>query len=846
MANINGNKRDNTLTGTQNADVMNGRNGNDKLFGLGGNDTLKGGGGNDTLEGGAGDDRIIGGRGTDTAVFSGNRRDYTVTDLGSGLIEISGPDGTDIVSETEYFQFADMTLTASDVLRPLQANLTASSLTVADTTLSPGEGTGVSFHLSSNGANDAAASSYELLIATAPDESAVVSVADTQIASAMQTGDTDILTASIAADTLAPGTYWVAVRVDAGNAIDEENEADNLTQWVQITVEAPVVDLRLTSATVNANSDLELGEGGQIIVDYAIENASNTNDPSDYRIVAFLSRDGTISADDIQIAETSGQLFAGGSTSGQLVGALAEDTGDGDWQVLTRVEWAGGDTDATPQDNVAAETVTLNAARADMALNGATLAARTDLDLNGGGEIQMTYDYANQGTTTPSYFKIRSYLSTDDQISADDKPILGITGGTFTGQSSSVTTSHYFQSDFTPGTYYIISEISWGDNSADADISNNVITQQVTFTAPTTDLAIDAVTLDPGSDLLLDDDGINLQYSVDISNAGGIEHTASLTAWLSTDTNISADDIQFNLGTVTLGVGGTVTVPVDSLLAPDLSGGDYTLIVALTTPDDNASNSIFYLDVPLEEPEGPPVVSGTDGDDLLTGTAEAEVILALAGDDTVVATTGFDDVDGGDGMDTADFSALSSGIGIFSDYGQGPDVLALTDLVTYGTEAYYRNFEEIIATDFDDLISLFDTQVQRLELGAGDDVAEGSALDDVINGGAGNDSIAGYEGDDLITLGEGADYFGVIRYADSPFPSGHGNDTITDFDVTEDLIVFQIEFGETYDPFADMTQSDSGALISYIDGSSILLEGVDMADLTVNNFSYDDTIYVFA
>ena len=75
------------------------------------------------------------------------------------------------------------------------------------------------------------------------------------------------------------------------------------------------------------------------------------------------------------------------------------------------------------------------------------------------------------------------------------------------------------------------------------------------------------------------------------------------------------------------------------------------------------------------------------------------------------------------------------------------------------------------------------------------------------------------------------------------FPSGDGNDRVTEFDVAEDIIVFQILNGTTYDPLLDTSNTAEGALISYVDGSSILLEGVDMADLTAANFLFDDTLY---
>ncbi|MET4371899.1 serralysin [Bradyrhizobium sp. LB12.1] len=90
-----------------------GGSGNDTIIGNVIANALNGGSGNDTLTGGGGNDTIVGGAGTDTAMYSGNRasyavsynsatQTYSVADLRTGA-----PDGTDMLSGVENFQFAD-------------------------------------------------------------------------------------------------------------------------------------------------------------------------------------------------------------------------------------------------------------------------------------------------------------------------------------------------------------------------------------------------------------------------------------------------------------------------------------------------------------------------------------------------------------------------------------------------------------------------------------------------------------------------------------------------------------------------------------------------------------------
>ncbi|WP_420479211.1 M10 family metallopeptidase C-terminal domain-containing protein, partial [Brevundimonas sp. FT23028] len=107
---IEGTPNADTLSGTSGDDTINGLGGNDVIDGLAGADTLNGGDGDDVITGGAGDDAINGGAGVDTAVFSGTMAQSTVVQIPSGAWQVSGPDGTDVVSQVEYLRFSDGTL----------------------------------------------------------------------------------------------------------------------------------------------------------------------------------------------------------------------------------------------------------------------------------------------------------------------------------------------------------------------------------------------------------------------------------------------------------------------------------------------------------------------------------------------------------------------------------------------------------------------------------------------------------------------------------------------------------------------------------------------------------------
>ena len=72
-----------------------------------GNDELIGNDVGNELTGGLGNDMINGGSNVDTAIVSGNRASYTITQTSNGVFEISGADGTDTLIAVEYVKFDD-------------------------------------------------------------------------------------------------------------------------------------------------------------------------------------------------------------------------------------------------------------------------------------------------------------------------------------------------------------------------------------------------------------------------------------------------------------------------------------------------------------------------------------------------------------------------------------------------------------------------------------------------------------------------------------------------------------------------------------------------------------------
>ncbi len=602
---IRGNKRDNQLDGTAGDDLIEGLGGNDTLSGFDGNDTLDGGEGNDLLDGGFGDDSIDGGAGADTAIFAGNRDDYVVTQIDSATISITGPDGTDLVTNVESFAFADMTQSFAEVIVPRQANLSASGMSLSEVSVVSGADVTATWNVASDGVIDAPSSYSALMIATAPDMASVVATQDIIATAAGATGTAQTLSAVIDSGQLAPGTYWVAAVADDADAIEESNEGDNQTVWIQFTIEPQVRNIALDSQTLStATSDLDLNGGATLEFSAAVSNTGNTGDGA-FRITTVLSADAALSADDTAIHSEDFMLAPGGS-----------------------------------------------------------------LQIDGTGVI---------GEALPA------------------------------------------------GDYYVISYLEW---------------------------------LAPGTE------------------------------------DSAADNMIVSASTVTL-VGGTTY--------------------------------------------------GTAGDDVFYGTSTDETFDLGAGDDLVFGSGGSDVVLGGSGWDTVDYSGWSQGLEVwdsFYDTGVAGQVSALKD--PWGTTDRLQDVEALVTTEYDDLISIRTGTIRDIRTLGGNDLIEGSVGDDTIDAGSGDDMIAGMGGDDLIFTGTGQDMVFVDRETGSGVPVGHGHDVVADFDPTMDILLVEYELNEPYDPLADITQTVDGALLSYAEGSSVLLLSVDAADLNeFNVMGYEETIYSY-
>lgn len=204
-----------------------------------------------------------------------------------------------------------------------------------------------------------------------------------------------------------------------------------------------------------------------------------------------------------------------------------------------------------------------------------------------------------------------------------------------------------------------------------------------------------------------------------------------------------------------------------------------------------------------------------DGEAVTTGLGN-DALWAGTGNDLVIAAAGNDALGGGAGDDT-----LQGGIGndtLYGGRGDGADT-GTNDLIDGGA-----GDDQIFASAGNDSV----------RGGSGDDNIFSGGGNDTVDGEAGADTLWGGGGNDRFTGGAGSDLF--------VFEAGHGDDTVTDFDVNEDrlqLSATTTDFTDAQSVIDASTSTGSGVRIDLGGGDSLVLQGVSLADLSNVTFILD-------
>ncbi|GAB4545807.1 MAG: hypothetical protein Tsb0014_40140 [Pleurocapsa sp.] len=295
---------------------------------------------------------------------------------------------------------------------------------------------------------------------------------------------------------------------------------------------------------------------------------------------------------------------------------------------------------------------------------------------------------------------------------------------------------------------------------------------------------------------------------------------------------------------------------------------------------------------------GDDTIQGNEGDDTLNGDRGNDLIFAGTGNDLIAGNEDDDELQGSTGDDTLDGGAGNDNI--FGDEGndsliggEGDDTLsgdfgnnsldeAFNDTLDggAGNDTLFGNKgnDSLIGGEGDDFLEGNDGDdnlqgnngKDTLLGGSGIDIIFGNADNDQLRGGAGSDRLDGGDGDDILSGLEDDDFLnggtgndtlqgdsGTDRFI---FQLNSGQDTITDFKVSEDIIEVSSQYGfknvnEVLDKIqfvgidgqggfvSDLTFDDSNFVRIFHDEEQLTVDNIDLP-LAVNSVTSTATGFV--
>jgi len=289
------------------------------------------------------------------------------------------------------------------------------------------------------------------------------------------------------------------------------------------------------------------------------------------------------------------------------------------------------------------------------------------------------------------------------------------------------------------------------------------------------------------------------------------------------------------------GIHGGFTIAAGAVIENATGGSGQDTIMG------NAENNLILGQ------QGSDSIMGGDGDDELRGNLNGDTIHGDAGSDLIYGNLGFDSLYGGSFADTV--YGGNQDDQIWGEGGQDLLVGQTGNDTIWGGDGF-----DLIRGGADDDLLYGGDRGDTLIGGIGNDTVygddgndrlDGNDGDDLLEGGAGQDNLFGGAGADTLLAGEDNDRI-FAGTGDDLIDGGTGNDTIFGAGGV-DTFVFGPDFGDDvirdFDPngeLIDLTALPSGFLMSIgsvaggtlvtTSQGTILLEGVDVSDVTMDDF----------
>ena len=307
------------------------------------------------------------------------------------------------------------------------------------------------------------------------------------ITKSLAAGDTAIVRSEefIFPDNIQGGNYYFIIKTDADNAITEFSETNNVN-YISAFISNPNMSAFVFADPVlSQNAPLVRGSQYTLKTDFSFSQGFPRKDK--FSLKFYFSRDSTLSADDYIISErqdsfrtSSNQLTIPFNTT--LIPATFT---SGIYYIIYEIDNENVIFESNERDNKAYIRVNWDngvvASTADLTLANLNVPTPSVLQ---GNILNFAFDLKNIGTSNATTnFNIKSYLSKDQTLSADDYqdgsvPTANLAAGVTTAQVGGAMT---VRNTVAAGSYYLILKVDGDDQITESNENNNVIVSTSTI-----------------------------------------------------------------------------------------------------------------------------------------------------------------------------------------------------------------------------------------------------------------------------------------------------------------------------------------------------------------------------
>jgi subtilase family serine protease len=282
--------------------------------------------------------------------------------------------------------------------------------------------------------------------------------------------------------SISPGNYYVIIVLDAYSTVSETNEANNVNAYSNYTIKNPNVDFLLSSLDVPPSTT----SYDAIFPSFEIKNVGATDVGSNVLAAFYISKDMTLSSDDILLLD----LFHSPLLSGpdivknqSITQLILPNLSPGDYYIIGNVDDDGkgkGFYSETNESNnsIVSKKVTITSSDIDLELKEITRISYYE------NTFQFKISIKNNGTTAVGTYGVEAYLSKNELYNDREVFIpvylyygLRLTSGET--KSFSVDFSHY-----TPGLYYLFFELNPDKSVTETNYSNNTFSKGYSIGIP--------------------------------------------------------------------------------------------------------------------------------------------------------------------------------------------------------------------------------------------------------------------------------------------------------------------------------------------------------------------------